>query len=56
MRAGISTVLVVNRSLPRAERLAGNLREQGIEARALVPLDYPGLAALEESFGKIEAI
>jgi len=43
MRAGISTVLVVNRSLPRAERLAGNLREQGIEARALV-LDHLAIA------------
>ena len=43
VRAGIGTVLVVNRSLPRAERLAANLREQGIEARALV-LDHLAIA------------
>ena len=36
VRAGISHVNVVNRSLPRAERLAANLREQGITAAALV--------------------
>ncbi|CAN5562095.1 glutamyl-tRNA reductase [soil metagenome] len=34
MRAGIATVQVVNRSLPRAERLAANLREQGVTAYA----------------------
>jgi glutamyl-tRNA reductase len=32
VRAGIGTVQVVNRSLPRAERLAANLREQGVTA------------------------
>jgi len=42
-RAGIGTVLVVNRSLPRAERLAENLREQGVEARALI-LDHLAIA------------
>ena len=34
MRAGISAVAVVNRSMPRAERLAANLREQGVTAYA----------------------
>ncbi|MET0704889.1 MAG: glutamyl-tRNA reductase [Mycobacterium sp.] len=34
VRAGISTVHVANRSLPRAQRLADNLREQGVEAHA----------------------
>ncbi|CAN5862797.1 glutamyl-tRNA reductase [soil metagenome] len=34
VRAGIGTVHVANRSLPRAERLAENLREQGVEAHA----------------------
>jgi glutamyl-tRNA reductase len=38
VRAGIDRVHVVNRSLPRAERLAGNLREQGVTATA-VPLE-----------------
>jgi glutamyl-tRNA reductase len=35
MRAGISAVHVVNRSLPRAQRLAASLREQGVTAQAL---------------------
>jgi glutamyl-tRNA reductase len=34
VRAGIASVHVVNRSLPRAERLAANLREQGVVAYA----------------------
>jgi glutamyl-tRNA reductase len=34
VRAGISGVHVVNRSLPRAQRLASNLREQGVTAWA----------------------
>ena len=34
VRAGISAVHVVNRSLPRAQRLAANLREQGVTAWA----------------------
>lgn len=38
VRAGIDRVHVLNRSLPRAERLAVNLREQGVAADAL-PLD-----------------
>lgn len=38
-RAGIGRVHVVNRSLPRAERLVQNLREQGIEAHAF-PFDH----------------
>ena len=36
VRAGIGRVYVVNRSLPRAERLAANLHEQGVVATALV--------------------
>lgn len=35
VRAGISEVHVVNRSLPRAQRLAENLREQGVTAQAM---------------------
>jgi glutamyl-tRNA reductase len=34
VRAGIGRVYVVNRSLPRAERLAANLHEQGVPATA----------------------
>ncbi|MEV0668645.1 glutamyl-tRNA reductase [Mycobacterium sp. NPDC050441] len=34
VRAGIEQVHVVNRSLPRAERLAANLTEQGVQAQA----------------------
>jgi glutamyl-tRNA reductase len=34
VRAGISSVHVVNRSVPRAQRLAANLREQGVQAHA----------------------
>jgi len=33
VRAGISTVHVLNRSMPRAERLAASLREQGVAAQ-----------------------
>ena len=39
VRAGIGRVHVVNRSLPRAERLVAHLREQGVEARAF-PFDH----------------
>jgi glutamyl-tRNA reductase len=39
VRAGIGRVHVVNRSLPRAERLVGNLREQGVDAHAF-PFDH----------------
>lgn len=39
VRAGIERVHVVNRSLPRARRLAHNLTEQGVVADA-VPLDH----------------
>jgi glutamyl-tRNA reductase len=38
-RAGIGRVHVVNRSLPRAERLVANLREQGVDADAF-PFDH----------------
>jgi glutamyl-tRNA reductase len=39
VRAGIGRVHVVNRSLPRAERLVENLREQGVDAHAF-PFDH----------------
>jgi glutamyl-tRNA reductase len=39
MREGIDRIHVVNRSLPRARRLAHSIREQGIEADAY-PLDH----------------
>lgn len=39
MRAGIGRVHVVNRSLPRAERLVENLRAQGVDAKAF-PFDH----------------
>ena len=38
-RAGIGRVHVVNRSLPRAERLVENLRAQGVDAKAF-PFDH----------------
>ena len=39
VRAGIGRVHVVNRSLPRAERLVDNLRAQGVDAHAF-PFDH----------------
>ncbi|MCW2514956.1 MAG: glutamyl-tRNA reductase [Mycobacterium sp.] len=39
VRAGIGRVHVVNRSLPRAERLVENLRAQGVDAHAF-PFDH----------------
>ncbi|GLP81920.1 glutamyl-tRNA reductase [Mycobacterium antarcticum] len=39
MRAGIGRVHVVNRSLPRAERLVQNLKAQGVDAKAF-PFDH----------------
>ncbi|VEG11378.1 glutamyl-tRNA reductase [Mycobacteroides chelonae] len=39
IRAGVRRIHVVNRSLPRATRLAENIREQGIEADAF-PFDH----------------
>lgn len=41
VRAGIERVHVVNRSLPRAQRLAENLREQGVEATGMSLDDLP---------------
>ncbi|WP_099024294.1 glutamyl-tRNA reductase [Mycolicibacterium palauense] len=41
VRAGIDTVYVVNRSLPRAQRLAENLTGQGVTAHALGLDDLP---------------
>lgn len=38
IRAGVDYIHVVNRSLPRAQRLADKIREQGVDAEAL-PLD-----------------
>ncbi|WP_077086430.1 glutamyl-tRNA reductase [Mycobacterium rhizamassiliense] len=35
IRAGISDVLVLNRSLPRAQRLARKIREAGVQAQAM---------------------
>ena len=35
VRAGVARIEVVNRSLPRAQRLADNLNQQGVSARAL---------------------
>ena len=45
VRAGIGHVHVVNRSLPRAERLAQNLRDEGVEADAHVLDDIAGTLA-----------
>ncbi len=35
VRAGVSNINVVNRSLPRAQRLAANIREHGVGAEAM---------------------
>ncbi|WP_018603798.1 glutamyl-tRNA reductase [Mycobacterium sp. 155] len=43
VRAGIQRIHVVNRSLPRAKRLAATLTEQGVEAHAL-GLDHVAVA------------
>jgi glutamyl-tRNA reductase len=48
VRAGVDQVHVVNRSLPRAQRLAESLREQGVAAEALLLDDLPiALAAAD---------
>jgi glutamyl-tRNA reductase len=39
VRAGIGRIHVVNRTLPRAERLVTNLRDQGVDAHAF-PFDH----------------
>jgi glutamyl-tRNA reductase len=39
VRAGIGRIHVVNRTLPRAERLVENLRDQGVDAHAF-PFDH----------------
>ena len=41
VRAGVSHVNVVNRSLPRAQRLADNLAEQGVGTRAMTLDELP---------------
>jgi glutamyl-tRNA reductase len=48
VRAGVTHIHVVNRSLPRAERLAESIREQGVGAEALTLEDLPtALAAAD---------
>jgi glutamyl-tRNA reductase len=39
VRAGVGRIHVVNRSLPRAERMVQNLRDQGVDAHAF-PFDH----------------
>lgn len=41
IRAGVCQVNIVNRSLPRAERLAATIAEQGVAARAMTLDDLP---------------
>ncbi|MBI3690791.1 MAG: glutamyl-tRNA reductase, partial [Mycolicibacterium aromaticivorans] len=45
LRAGITHIDVVNRSLPRAARLAENIRQQGATARALSLEELPAALA-----------
>ena len=45
VRAGVSHIHVVNRSLPRAQRLAENIRELGVGAEALTLDDLPAALA-----------
>ncbi|WP_396925668.1 glutamyl-tRNA reductase [Mycolicibacterium sp.] len=45
LRAGITHIDVVNRSLPRAERLAENIRAQGATARAMSLEELPAALA-----------
>ncbi|MCX2933235.1 glutamyl-tRNA reductase [Mycobacterium sp. CVI_P3] len=45
LRAGITHIDVVNRSLPRAQRLAENIRQQGATARALTLEELPAALA-----------
>ena len=60
VRAGIAEVHVVNRSLPRAERLAENLREQGVIASALslddLPLALAGADVVISSTGAVRPV
>jgi glutamyl-tRNA reductase len=41
IRAGVCQVNIVNRSLPRAQRLAATISEQGVAARAMTLEDLP---------------
>ncbi|WP_166908995.1 glutamyl-tRNA reductase [Mycobacterium sp. DL440] len=50
VRAGIERVHVVNRSLPRAQRLAANLTEQGVQAQA-ISLDH-----LSEALADVDVV
>lgn len=45
VRAGVTHIHVVNRSLPRAQRLAENIREQGVGAEALTLEQLPAALA-----------
>ena len=45
IRAGIGRINVVNRSLPRAQRLAEIIAEQGVDARAMTLDDLPAAMA-----------
>lgn len=48
VRAGVSHIHVVNRSLPRAQRLAESIREQGVGAEALTLDDLPTALAVAD--------
>jgi glutamyl-tRNA reductase len=60
VRAGISAVHIVNRSLPRAQRLAGNLRDQGVRATALgldeLPVALSGVDVVISSTGAVRPV
>ena len=45
IRAGVSHINVVNRSLPRAQRLAASIAEQGVGARAMTLDELPAALA-----------
>jgi glutamyl-tRNA reductase len=45
LRAGVSHIDVVNRSLPRAQRLAANIRQQGATAQAVTLEQLPAALA-----------
>ena len=48
VRAGVTHIHVVNRSLPRAQRLAESIREQGVGAEALTLDDLPTALAVAD--------
>jgi len=55
IRAGVSEVHVVNRSLPRAERLAQNIVAQGVPARAFALDDLPAAIAAADGLAVTQA-